>query len=123
MTHRPDHSFGDVVLVPFPFTDQTGTKKRPAAIVSSAHYNAGRRDLVIMAITSQVRTPLGFGEAVVVDWHGAGLVKESVFKPVFTTIEQRLVLRVLSRLSAVDIRTLRELLDRSIGQPDRDSAV
>lgn len=29
-----DHAFGDVVLVPFPFTDQSGTKKRPAVIVS-----------------------------------------------------------------------------------------
>jgi mRNA interferase MazF len=28
------YSFGDVVLVPFPFTDQSGTKKRPAVIVS-----------------------------------------------------------------------------------------
>lgn len=55
------HSFGDVVLVPFPFTDQSGTKKRPAVIISSSGYNAGRRDLVIMAITSQVRQPLGFG--------------------------------------------------------------
>lgn len=26
-------SFGDVVLVPFPFTDQSGTKKRPAVVV------------------------------------------------------------------------------------------
>lgn len=50
-----DHAFGDVVLVPFPFTDQSGTKKRPAAIVSSGGYNASRRDQVIMAITSQVR--------------------------------------------------------------------
>ena len=115
MTHRPDHSFGDVVLVPFPFTDQTGTKKRPAAIVSSGPYNADRRDIVIMAITSQVSTPLGFGEALVADWHGAGLVKESVFKPIFTTIEQTLVLRVLNRLSAVDLRTLRQLIARSIG--------
>ena len=30
------YSFGDVVLVPFPFTDQSGSKKRPAVIVSSA---------------------------------------------------------------------------------------
>jgi len=26
---------GDVILVPFPFSDQTTTKKRPAIIVSS----------------------------------------------------------------------------------------
>ena len=88
-------SFCDVVLVPFPFTDQSGTKKRPAVIVSSHGYNASRRDTVIMAITSQVRTPLGFGEAMLGDWQGAGLVKESVLKPVFTTIEQGLVVRVM----------------------------
>ena len=101
-------SFGDVVLVPFPFTDQSGTKKRPAVIVSSHGYNASRRDTVIMAITSQVRTPLGFGEAMLGDWQGAGLVKESVLKPVFTTIEQGLVVRVMGHLSAADIKTLRE---------------
>ena len=30
---------------------------------------------------------LGFGEAFVTDWQAAGLVKVSVFKPVFATIE------------------------------------
>lgn len=34
-----DHAFGDVVLVPFRFTDQSGAKKRPAVIVSSSGYN------------------------------------------------------------------------------------
>jgi mRNA interferase MazF len=34
------YSFGDVVLVPFPFTDQSGIKRRPAVIVSSAQYQA-----------------------------------------------------------------------------------
>lgn len=108
-------SFGDVVLVPFPFSDQAGTKKRPAVVVSSQGYNANRRDILIMAITSQVRTPLGFGEAMIADWQGAGLVKESVLKPVFTTIEQGLVLRVMGRLSAADIKTLREVVGDVIG--------
>jgi hypothetical protein len=44
------------------------------------------------------------------DWQGAGLVKESVLKPVFTTIEQGLVLRVMGHLSAADGKTLREVL-------------
>ena len=73
-------SFGHVVLVPFPFTDQSGTKKRPAVVVSSAGYCASRRDIAIMAITSQVRQPLAFGEAFVADWQAAGLIKASVFK-------------------------------------------
>lgn len=108
-------SFGDVVLVPFPFTDQSGTKKRPAVVVSSRGYNASRRDIVIMAITSQVRTPLGFGEAMVGDWQGAGLVKESVLKPVLSTIEQGLVIRTMGKLAAADIKALREVVADVIG--------
>jgi mRNA interferase MazF len=107
--------FGDVVLVPFPFTNQLGTKKRPAVVVSSSHYNANRRDIVIMAITSQIRQPPAFGEALVMDWQGAGLVKPSVFKPVFTTIEQPLVLRVMGQLTDDDCETLRRCLAQTIG--------
>jgi mRNA interferase MazF len=112
-TSRP--GFGDVVLVPFPFTDQSGTKKRPAVIVSSPRYNANRRDLVIMAITSQIHQPLGFGEAMVADWQSAGLIKASVLKPVFTTIEQGLVVRTMGKLSAADLKALREVIGEVIG--------
>jgi len=91
------------------------TKKRPAVVVSSHSYNASRRDIVIMAITSQVRTPLGFGGAMVRDWQGAGLIKTSVLKPVFTTIEQGLVIRTMGTLAAADIKTLREIVADVIG--------
>jgi mRNA interferase MazF len=109
------HSFGDVVLVPFPFTDQSGAKKRPAVIVSGNAYNTSRRDLVIMAITSQMRQPLGFAEALVANWQAAGLIKPSVLKPVFTTIEQGLVVRTMGKLSADDLRALRETVAQTIG--------
>lgn len=107
--------FGDVVLVPFPFTDQSGTKKRPAVVVSASLYNANRRDIVIMAITSRIRQPLAFSEALIADWQGAGLVKPSVFKPVFTTIEQSLVLHVMGHLTDDDRETLRNCLAQAIG--------
>jgi len=109
------YAFGDVVLVPFPFTDQSGGKKRPAVVVSSANYNSNRRDLVIMAITSQIRTPLDFGEALLTDWQSAGLIKPSVLKPLLATIEQGLVIRVLGALTAADKDTLHKSIDLVIG--------
>ena len=33
------YEFGDIILVKFPFTDQSTTKKRPAVIISSSAYN------------------------------------------------------------------------------------
>ncbi len=47
-------AFCAVVLVPFPFTDQATSKRRPAVVISSASYNASRPDVILMAITSQL---------------------------------------------------------------------
>ncbi len=41
------YEFGDVVLVPFPFTSQTTSKRRPAVVVSGRAYSLERPDLVI----------------------------------------------------------------------------
>ncbi len=102
--------FGDVVLVPFPFTDQTAVKQRPAVVISSATYNRERPDVIILALTSRVRQPLGFGEAVVDRWREAGLLKPSVMKPVVATLEQALVRQRLGQLTASDMAALRGVL-------------
>ena len=106
---------GDVILVPFPFTDQTTTKKRPAIIVSSDAYNSISQDVVIMAITGQIRGRIGIGEFLIEDWQDAGLLRPSAVKSAISTIEQRLVLKLLGRLSGRDRSTLekalRELFD------------
>ena len=59
------YNFGDVLLVPFPFTDQTTTKKRPTVVISSDRYNQSKLDILLIAVTSQVRTPLQFGEILI----------------------------------------------------------
>ncbi|MBE9109987.1 type II toxin-antitoxin system PemK/MazF family toxin [Nodosilinea sp. LEGE 07298] len=51
------YEFGEVVLVLFPFTNQNSQKKRPSVIISSSEYNAARPDLILIAVTSQVKTP------------------------------------------------------------------
>ena len=117
-TTRTTFAFGEVLLVLFPFTDQQGVTQRPAVVVSSAAYNANRPNVLIMSITSVLRSPrsaLAFAEAMLVDWQGAGLIKPSVFKPVLTTIEQRLVIKRLGSVSANDAALLRTVLARVIG--------
>ena len=57
---------GDVVLVRFPFTDLTTTKKRPALVISTDLYNQSQINLIIAAITSQTHR-LGIGDCSIQD--------------------------------------------------------
>ena len=107
--------FGDVVLVPFPFTDQTASKQRPAVVISTAAYNAARPDIILMAVTSQLRASAAFGEVWLSNWQAAGLLKPSAVKPVIATLEASLVIRQLGTLVSDDANALRSALDAIIG--------
>jgi mRNA interferase MazF len=109
------YKFGDIILVPFPFTDQTTTKKRPAVVVSSKKYNIDRADLIIMAITSRLHQVDKLGEHLVNDWQKAGLIKPSVFKPILTTVENTLVLKQLGSLQKEDRQILSLILQDILG--------
>lgn len=42
---------GDVVSIPFPFTNLTATKTRPAVVVSSATYHTVRTELLLVYVS------------------------------------------------------------------------
>ena len=108
--------FGDIVLVPFPFTDQTGIKKRPAVVVSSDAYHQKRIDVVVMALSSRVLRPAdAVGEVLTAEWQEAGLPKPSVIKPVFATIERGLILKKVGELQEQDRQALRSALPQILG--------
>lgn len=55
MLYMTIYKGGDVILVSFPFSDQSTSKKRPAVIISSDRYNKLSSDVIIMAITSKTQ--------------------------------------------------------------------
>jgi len=57
-----------------------------------------------------------FGEVIITRWKEAGLLKSSVIKPIFTTIEQGIVLRKLGRLGREDRKALQEMLENLVGE-------
>lgn len=71
--------------------------------------------MILMAITSQVRSSGAFGEVIVHDWQVARLLKPSAIKPVIATLEQALVVKVLGRLSERDALVLREVIRKIVG--------
>ena len=109
-------NFGDIVLVPFPFTDQTAVKRRPAVVISGQAYNQQHPDTILMPVTSQMRGSERPGDIVVAHWQEANLLKPSAIKPVIATIESALVIRRLGTLADDDIAALRTGLNGIIGQ-------
>jgi mRNA interferase MazF len=43
---------GDILLIPFPYSDLTATKQRPVLVLSNSNYNISHQDIVVAAITS-----------------------------------------------------------------------
>lgn len=96
---------GDVLLVPFPFTNQYTTKKRPAVVVSGEQYNRDYQDVILAPITSKLTGKPD--EVVLKNWKSAGLLKSSAVKPVLSTLENNLILRQLGALSDKDLKVVK----------------
>lgn len=72
---------GDVVTVEF--VGATGTKRRPAVVVSSTLYHANRPDLILVAVTTRVADATAPTDYLLQDWTAAGLRRPSAVRVYF----------------------------------------
>lgn len=70
---------GDVVKVPFPYTDRAARQSRPALVVSSGDLEDAHGLLWVLMITSAGNRGWP-GDAAIVDLHTAGLPAPSVIR-------------------------------------------
>ena len=105
----------DVVVVPFPFTDKTTTKRRPALVLSdAAKFNKKVGQSVLAMITSACNSdwPLDVNIQSLDD---AGLPSASVVRMKLFTLDNKLVIRKAGALSTQDrsavSTALRQLLN------------
>jgi mRNA interferase MazF len=98
-------SHHDVVLLPIPFTDLSSHKVRPAVVIG---FGTFRGDLFVVPITSQLFN----ADFSLADWSRAGLNVPSGVKGQLCTVEERLVRRVVGRLTPADSITLTDCLRR-----------
>ena len=104
---------GDVVLVGFVFSDESGKKFRPAVVISSQDYHRARQEVVVAAITSNVRRRL-FGDHVIADRKGAGLLFPSLVTGIVRTVKKTIIDRRLGSMLQPDMEATDRVPRRSL---------
>lgn len=100
---------GDIILVPFPFTDLSGMKQRPAVVVSSDALNAESDDVLVAAITSQVPLKLTAGEFLIPSRNLAacGLPKPSIVRVAkIASLHRQLVIKRIGSMPEPALSTI-----------------
>jgi mRNA interferase MazF len=103
---------GDVIVIDWPFSDLTGSKKRPAVVMQNDFLNGLIDDTILVQITTtQRRIP---GTEVLIDTNvetSSGLRKVCVVNCMnILTQDQTLVLRTIGRLSDPVLRQIEDCL-------------
>ena len=106
---------GDVVLVPFPFTDLSAVKRRPALVISIDDYNRRTGDVVIAQITSKVDSPARPGDHNIGRWKEAGLVVPSLARARVTTLHSSIVVRQLGAMPAAEMGKIDAAIGSALG--------
>lgn len=91
----------EIVLVPFPFTNLTTNKKRPALIISPDKYNV-EADVVIAFITSKLDLKYRIGDYKIKEWKKSKLPKPSMIRMKFATLDKTIIIKKLGNLSDND---------------------
>jgi mRNA interferase MazF len=105
----PTYKRFDVVVVPFPFTDRTATKKRPALVLSSERFNLGIDHSVVAMITTASHStwPLDIDIANLAD---AGLKVPSIIRMKLFTMDHKLIQKKIGHLSLQDQKSIESTL-------------
>lgn len=109
-----DCEHGDVVLVRFVFSDESGAKCRPAVVVSTKDYHQDRQEAIVAAITSNVDRLL-VGDHLIAGWREAGLLFPSVTTGIIRTIKQTMFERRLGSMPSADMAAIKRQLQHALG--------
>ena len=102
----------DVVIVPFPFTERRGSKRRPALALSSEAFNAVSGHTVLAMITSASNPP--WPTDVAIDGTETGLRAASKVRMKVFTLDNRLILRKAGSLADVDRHAVARVVQKML---------
>lgn len=115
MSVRHPYRRGDVVLVQFPFSGPTGTKARPAIVVSTDIYHEEWDEVLVLAVTSRQPRNMRATDCSLRDWKLEGLSQPSWIRSHVATIQRTLILKTLGQFTQRDLAGAEDSLRIALG--------
>ena len=102
----------DVIVVPFPFTDASRTKRRPALVLSQkSDFGVKVEHSVLAMITSKKNDPWPL-DVEIKNKKQSGLTAPSVVRMKLFTLDNRFILRKIGHLSKTDQKHVKQSLSK-----------
>ena len=102
-------------MLPIDFTDGSGSKWRPAVIISSDEYNNNSPDVIISSITGNLKAIPHLGDHIIVEWEKAGLKLPSIAQVKVATVEKSMIGRKLGIMFKKDIDGIDKGIKQAFG--------
>jgi mRNA-degrading endonuclease toxin of MazEF toxin-antitoxin module len=115
----PAPSRGALVLVPFRFTNEGPIKHRPAVVLSVDAFQRSRAEVIVAALTSNIRRPPLLGDHLLQDWQGPGLPKPSRATTILRTLRHDMMLVQLGTMPASDLADIDRAIASVLGLDSR----
>ena len=100
-------------MVPFPFSERPQAKRRPALVLSNRGFNRHGHTILAM-ITTGAHRPWP-GDSEIADLEASGLEVPCIIRLKLFTLDNRLLLRRLGRLSVADRKAAGPEMRRQLG--------
>ena len=107
----------DVVVVPFPYTDSSTSKRRPALVLSDARSFNGKIGQSVMAMITSAQHSSWPLDVDIADLDAAGLPAPSTIRMKLFTLDQRLIVRHCGTLDDCDLSAVQTALTKLFQTP------
>ena len=109
------YSQGDIILVPFPFTNLMAVKRRPVLILSKGEYNSKADDVITCGITSNINDS---NHSVIIDntdlIEGSIPLQSRIKVDKLFTLEQSIVIKKLGKVNTNIFESVKKELHKLI---------
>lgn len=100
----------DLLLVPFPFSDQSGRKVRPVIVISNNEFNKYSNDVIVIGVTSNI-----LKDKYTINLTNNNLDEGKLFTNCIIKVENLLKLDkelIIKKIGKINKETLKNIIDK-----------